>query len=95
VIDYCAARDIKADIELIRAEDINRRTSGSCRRTCATGCHRHGFTQIKKETQPHIIVNFAGPSRNRRPGLPCITKDLPTSERGEESVSVAMRSHTA
>jgi len=24
VIDYCAARDIKADIDLIRAEDINR-----------------------------------------------------------------------
>jgi uncharacterized zinc-type alcohol dehydrogenase-like protein len=24
VIDYCAARNIKADIELIRAEDINR-----------------------------------------------------------------------
>jgi uncharacterized zinc-type alcohol dehydrogenase-like protein len=24
VIDYCAARNIKADIELIRAEDINK-----------------------------------------------------------------------
>jgi alcohol dehydrogenase (NADP+) len=24
VIDYCAARNIKADIELIRPEDINR-----------------------------------------------------------------------
>jgi uncharacterized zinc-type alcohol dehydrogenase-like protein len=24
VIDYCAARDIKADIELIRADEINR-----------------------------------------------------------------------
>lgn len=24
VIDYCAARNIKADIELIRLEDINR-----------------------------------------------------------------------
>jgi uncharacterized zinc-type alcohol dehydrogenase-like protein len=35
LIDYCAARNIKADIELIRPDEINRAYERAVTKTCA------------------------------------------------------------
>jgi uncharacterized zinc-type alcohol dehydrogenase-like protein len=46
VIDYCAARNVKAEIELIRPDEINRACKRVVNKDGALSLrHRHGFAQ--------------------------------------------------